>query len=152
MQLGRIYRASRAVATPGAANYTPPMKTVVVVSTLAFSVGLIAPVFAQAPTPTVVESPTVTVLTGLLAPQFQEEMNFITQALGVSCSTCHARGNFASDEKPEKLAARRMLEMTRAINKQNFPDHKPKPGESVLGRVTCYTCHQGERTPKLPPG
>ena len=34
--------------------------------------------------------------------------------------------------------------MTKAINKQFFPDHKPKPGESVLGRVTCYTCHQGE--------
>lgn len=80
-------------------------------------------------------------------------MNFITQALGVTCGTCHApRGNFASDEKPEKLTARRMLEMTRDINKQYFPDHKPKAGESVLGRVTCYTCHQGERTPKLPPG
>lgn len=107
---------------------------------------------AQTPTPTVVDSPTVKVLTGLLAPQFQEEMNFITQALGVTCNTCHARGNFASDDKPEKLTARKMLEMTRGINKQFFPDHKPKNGESVLGRVTCYTCHQGERTPKLPPG
>ena len=128
------------------------MKLVVVASFLVFSAGLIAPAFAQAPTPTVVDSPTVKVLTGLLAPQFQEEMNFMTQALGVTCATCHARGNFASDEKPEKLTARRMLEMTKAINKQNFPDHTPKPGESVLGRVTCYTCHQGERTPKLPPG
>jgi len=62
------------------------------------------------------------------------------------------RGNFASDEKPEKLTARRMLEMTKGINKQFFPDHTPKAGESVLGRVTCYTCHQGERTPNLPPG
>ena len=107
---------------------------------------------AQAPTPTVVDSPGVKVLTGLLAPQFQEEMNFITQALGVTCGTCHVRGNFASDEKPEKLTARRMLEMTKGVNQQFFPDHKPKEGESVLGRVTCYTCHQGERTPKLPPG
>jgi hypothetical protein len=107
---------------------------------------------AQTPTATVVDSPSVKVLTGLLAPQFQEEMNFITQALGVTCGTCHTRGNFASEEKPEKLTARRMLEMTKGINKQFFPDHKPKEGESVLGRVTCYTCHQGERTPKLPPG
>lgn len=128
------------------------MKIVAVASVLAFSLGVIAPVSAQPPTPTVVDSPTVKVLTGLLAPQFQEEMNFITQALGVTCATCHARGNFASDEKPEKLTARRMLEMTKGINKQFFPDHKPKDGESVLGRVTCYTCHQGERTPKLPPG
>jgi Photosynthetic reaction centre cytochrome C subunit len=128
------------------------MKIVVAASFLTITLGLISPVFAQAPTPTVVDSPAVKVLTGLMAPQFQEEMNLITQALGVTCGTCHVRGNFASDEKPEKLTARRMLEMTKAINKQNFPDHQPKPGESVLGRVTCYTCHQGERTPKLPPG
>jgi hypothetical protein len=111
-----------------------------------------APARAQTPTPTVVDSPAVKVLTGLLAPQFQEEMNLITQALGVTCGTCHVRGNFASDEKPEKLTARRMLEMTKGINKQFFPEHTPKEGASVLGRVTCYTCHQGERTPKLPPG
>ena len=109
-------------------------------------------VSAQAPTPTVVDSPAVKVLTGLLAPEFQEEMNHMVQALGVSCGTCHTRGNFASDDNPKKITARRMLEMTKAINTQFFPDHKPKPGESVLGRVTCYTCHQGEATLKLPPG
>jgi hypothetical protein len=103
---------------------------------------------AQAPTPTVVESPYVKVLTVLFAQQFQEEMNFMVQALGVSCNTCHARGNFASEEKPEKLKARQMLEMTRAINKQFFPDYTPKEGESVLGRITCYTCHKGESVPK----
>ena len=117
------------------------------------TVALIPAVSAQQPVATVVDSPTVKVLTGLLAPDFQEEMNHMVQALGASCNTCHApRGNFASDEKPLKLKARQMLEMTKAINKQFFPDHKPKPGESVLGRVTCYTCHQGESTPKLPPG
>ena len=109
-------------------------------------------VSAQAPTPTVVDSPAVKVLTGLLAPEFQEVMNHMVQALGVSCGTCHTRGNFASDDNPKKITARRMLEMTKAINNQFFPDHKPKPGESVLGRVTCYTCHQGQATPKLPPG
>jgi hypothetical protein len=113
---------------------------------------LVRPALAQAPTPTVVDSPAVKILTGLLAPDFQEEMNLMTQALGASCNTCHVRGNFASEEKPLKLKARQMLEMVRAINKQYFPDHKPKDGESVLGRVTCYTCHQGEQTPKLPPG
>jgi photosynthetic reaction center cytochrome c subunit len=107
---------------------------------------------AQAPTPTKVESPTVKVLTGLFAQEFQEEMNHMVQALGVTCNTCHVRGNFASDDNPKKIVARRMLEMTKALNTQFFPDHKPKPGESVLGRVTCYTCHQGEATPKLPPG
>jgi Photosynthetic reaction centre cytochrome C subunit len=128
------------------------MKLVVGAVLLTSALGLISPVFAQAPTPTVVDSPSVRVLTGLLAPQFQEEMNFITQALGANCNTCHVRGNFASEEKPEKLIARRMLEMTKGLNQQFFPDHKPKDGESVLGRVTCYTCHQGEQKPKSPPG
>ena len=105
-------------------------------------------VTAQAPTPQVVESPSVKVLTGLYAQQFQEEMNFIVQALGVTCMTCHVRGNFASEDKPEKQKARQMLEMTKALNQRYFPDYKPKDGESVLGRVTCYTCHKGESTPK----
>src|SRR5687767_8106662 len=103
---------------------------------------------AQPPTPTVVEGANVKVLTGLFAQQFQEEMNFMVQALGVSCNTCHVRGNFASEDNEKKLLARRMLEMTRAINKQFFPDYKPKEGESVLGQVTCFTCHKGESTPK----
>jgi hypothetical protein len=108
---------------------------------------------AQAPTPEIVTSPNVKVLTGLYAQQFQEEMNLIVQALGVTCNTCHAaRGNFASDEKPLKLKARQMLEMTKALNQQYFPGHKPKEGESVLGRVTCYTCHIVEQTPKTSVG
>jgi hypothetical protein len=102
----------------------------------------------QAPKPEVVVSPNVTVLTGLYAQQFQEEMNLIVQGLGVTCNTCHVRNNFASEEKPEKLKARQMLEMTRALNEKYFPDYKPKEGESVLGKVTCYTCHKGESVPK----
>ena len=105
-----------------------------------------------APAPQLVEGPNVKVLTGLTAQQFQEEMNYIVQGLGVTCGTCHARGNFASEEKPQKLAARKMLEMVKALNKANFPDYKPKDGESVLGRVTCYTCHRGETTPKTAVG
>ena len=107
---------------------------------------------AQAPSPAIVDSPNVKVLTGLTAQQFQEEMNFIVQGLGVTCGTCHVRGNFASEDKPQKQTARKMLEMVKAINKANFPDYKPKDGESVLGRVTCYTCHRGETSPKTSVG
>jgi hypothetical protein len=116
--------------------------------------GLVLPVLASAqpPTPQLVEGPNVKVLTGLYAQQFQEEMNFVVQALGVTCNTCHARGNFASEEKPIKQKARQMFEMTRALNKQYFPDHKPAEGESVIGKVTCYTCHKGEQTPKASVG
>ena len=110
------------------------------------------PSAAQPPTPTVVESPNVKVLTGLLAPDFQEEMNRIVEGLGGSCNTCHARGNFASEENPRKLKAREMLAMVKALNRQYFPDYKPKDGESVLGRITCYTCHQGDLKPKTGPG
>ncbi len=114
----------------------------------------LAPVVAsaQAPTPQVVESPNVKVLTGLFAQQFQEELNLIVQGLGVTCNTCHVPRNFLSEDKPIKQKARQMLEMTRALNKQYFPDYKPKEGESVLGRVTCYTCHKGEQTPKTSVG
>jgi len=108
--------------------------------------------WGQTPTPTVVEGPNVKVLTGLVAPDFQEEMNRIVEGLGGSCGTCHARGNFASEENPRKLKAREMLTMVKALNKQYFPDYKPKDGESVLGRITCYTCHQGDLKPKTGPG
>ena len=105
----------------------------------------------QPPAVGMVDTPTVTVLTGLTVPEFEAEMQLMTQALGLSCGSCHARGNFASDAIPRKTAARRMLEMTRTVNKQFFPDYKPLDGESRLGRVTCFTCHQGDTRPKTQP-
>jgi hypothetical protein len=110
-------------------------------------------VAAQAPTPVnKVETPTVTVLTGLTVPQFEQEMQHFVQAIGVSCGGCHVgRGNFASDDHPRKIKSRQMIEMTKALNAQFFPTHKPAEGESVLGRITCFTCHQGELKPKSAP-
>jgi len=93
------------------------------------------------PTPQIVDTPTVKVLKGLTAPEFEAEMQQINVALGVSCAFCHVRGNFASDDNPHKLTARKMLEMTGKINEQFFPG---------TTRVTCYTCHQGEQKPKTP--
>src|SRR5882672_7121730 len=83
--------------------------------------------------PAIVDTPTVNVLTGLTVQEFEAEMQLMTQALGLSCGSCHARGNFASDANPRKLAARRMIEMTKAVNKQFFADYKPLDGESRLG-------------------
>jgi photosynthetic reaction center cytochrome c subunit len=123
------------------------MKIVVALSIVLLS----GPAFAQQPppaAPAMVDSPTVLVLTGLTVREFEAEMQLMTQALGLSCGSCHARGNFASDANPRKLAARRMIEMTKAINKQYFPDYKATEGESRLGRVTCFTCHQGDTRPK----
>ena len=111
-----------------------------------------AAAWAQDPKVDKVESPTVKVLTGLTVSEFEQEMQHFVQAVGGSCGGCHMpKGNFASDENPRKLKARQMIEMTKALNQQFFPTHTRVEGESVLGRVTCYTCHQGELKPKSAP-
>jgi hypothetical protein len=102
-------------------------------------------------TQAMVDTATVKVLTGLTVQEFEAEMQLMTQALGLSCGSCHARGNFASDANPRKLAARRMIEMTKGLNAQFFADYKPLEGQSRLGRVTCFTCHQGDSRPKTTP-
>lgn len=83
-------------------------------------------------------------------------MHSFNDALGVKCNFCHAgandangqfRMNFASDEKPEKQAARGMYKMTAKINKKFF---KYKAGEAgdALPPVTCVTCHNGKPHPE----
>ena len=49
---------------------------------------------------------------------------------------------------------RRMIELVKTINGQFFPDYKPSGAvgdESRLGKVTCFTCHQGQERPKTNP-
>ena len=120
---------------------------------LIVGLGLSTVLAAQAPEkPNMVDTPTVKVLTGLTVPQFEQEMQHFVQAIGVGCGGCHVgRGNFASDENPRKLKARQMIEMTKALNKQFFGSYVAAEGESILGRVTCYTCHQGDVKPKTAP-
>ena len=113
-----------------------------------------APASAQAsppPQPTVAEGPNITVLKGLLVPQFEVEMRHFVEALGVNCGGCHLPRNFVSEDHPRKAVARRMIEMTRQLNATYFPDFVPAEGQSTLGRVTCYTCHQGETQPARAP-
>ena len=90
----------------------------------------------------------VKILTELEGQPLRAEMRRIAAALGVECDHCHVQGNYASDEKLPKRVGRRMIEMTKSINAQSFPKYQVKEGESVLGRVTCMTCHQGTTTPK----
>jgi hypothetical protein len=99
------------------------------------------------PTPAPMDSPTLEVLRGYTVPEFEAEMQQFVIALGVSCGFCHVPRNFASDDNPRKMTARRMIEMTLALNRQYFPDHRPAAGESRLGKVTCFTCHQGQERP-----
>jgi hypothetical protein len=104
----------------------------------------------RAQEPAIVDTPGVKLLRGLTVPQFEAEMQLMTQGLGVSCGFCHARGNFAAETNPRKATARRMLEMVQTMNRQFFPDYRPSDGESRLGKVTCFTCHQGAERPKSP--
>lgn len=103
------------------------------------------------PKPAIAESAGIKVLRGLTVPEFEQEMQMMVQALGVSCQFCHVRNNFASEANEHKITSRRMLEMTKLINLQFFPNYTPLEGESKLGKVTCMTCHQGNEKPKSGP-
>lgn len=76
----------------------------------------------------------VQTLKELRASELDGVMIFMSAALGVGCTYCHTNP-WDSDEKSAKLAARRMIVMTRAINKEHFSGNPA---------VTCYTCHRGQ--------
>ena len=88
----------------------------------------------------------VQVLGDLDTAQFNRLMGAITVWVApqdgdnASCAYCHNIENMASDEKYTKVVARRMIQMTRAINSQ-YKSHVAETG------VTCYTCHRGMPVP-----
>ena len=69
-------------------------------------------------------------------------MRRFSAALGVECEHCHVENNFASEDKPAKATARKMLIMAGAINKDHFGGQ---------GAVSCYTCHRGQTHPLTAP-
>ena len=82
-------------------------------------------------------------------------MESYNKALGVTCDFCHAsfQGfpdslDFASDAKPMKEEARKMMRMTIKINKENFYFDKEERPE-YLKVVHCMVCHRGEAYPDL---
>ncbi|MCI0487678.1 MAG: photosynthetic reaction center cytochrome c subunit [Blastocatellia bacterium] len=81
--------------------------------------------------------------TGLPASQLDGVMNYMSASLGVGCSYCHT-DSWESDDRAAKNNARRMIEMTRAINKTNYGVE--------WGVVSCYTCHVGRPFPEATPG
>ena len=84
----------------------------------------------------------IKVLKGIPSDQLIPSMQFITAALGVQCQFCHVDGHFDQDDKPPKEAARHMMTMMFAINKDNFRGHR---------EVTCNTCHRGSVHPMAVP-
>ena len=84
----------------------------------------------------------IQVLKGIPADQLQPTMQFIAGSLGVECTFCHVQNAFEKDDKKSKLAARKMIEMQMAINKNHFDGDL---------RVTCYSCHHGAHEPAAIP-
>ena len=94
-------------------------------------------------------------------------MNTFVESLGVAppagegCGFCHAtdtsqppaagRGpalDYASDAKKEKEVARKMISMTMALN----ADSLSGVGDAAAKeKVSCFTCHQGQKKPAFTP-
>jgi len=83
-------------------------------------------------------------------------MDEFKDALGVKCSFCHVHQkdnprewDFASDEKPEKSVARKMISMTNRINKKFFHGKSKVGEENAVLEVHCITCHHGTAHPEM---
>jgi photosynthetic reaction center cytochrome c subunit len=89
----------------------------------------------------------VQVLRGIPASEFIETMGFFAVSLTANCTTCHGDASAGSwehysDNTPLKQSARRMVVMMNSINQANFGGKR---------EVTCYTCHRGDRSPRVTP-
>jgi hypothetical protein len=72
-------------------------------------------------------------LKALPSSEFLNNMRYFAWALGKDCEFCHVEHKFDADDKEEKRTARKMVEMTAAINGHNFEGHQ---------EVRCFTCHE----------
>ena len=100
------------------------LPTVLVIGWIVWA-GLCSASFAQnagAPTAKTAEQQfkNIQVLKGVPAEQVIPTMQFISGSLGVECEFCHVEGAFNKDDKKTKLAARKIITMVMAINKDNF--------------------------------
>ena len=86
----------------------------------------------------------IKVLQGMPASQMAPVMHVMRASLGVRCDYCHVLegDRYDLDTKPAKEAARDMLRMVMAINKENFAGNP---------EVTCQTCHHGKVHPDRAP-
>lgn len=102
----------------------------------------------QAPQPTAEQVfKNVQTLKGLPVDEFLETMGMFAAATGLNCTDCHVDESGGSwdkyaDDNQLKRTTRAMVGIMTAINKQYFGG---KPG------VTCYSCHNGNRRPKIIP-
>jgi photosynthetic reaction center cytochrome c subunit len=89
----------------------------------------------------------VQVLKGIPVDQFLGTMGFIAASLSVNCTECHVAGangmitDYAADT-PKKQKARQMMIMVKNLNQASFGGGH---------RVTCYTCHRSDTSPRETP-
>jgi len=83
-------------------------------------------------------------------------MYTFNRALGVGCAYCHyttrdettfTSVDFASDNKREKIIARKMMKMAISLNKKYF-DTKIDSRIRTNPVIWCRTCHRGHAIPK----
>jgi len=89
----------------------------------------------------------IKVLNGMPESQLIPVMNFFAASMGRRCNYCHVNNqgqwDYASDDKPEKAAAREMVKLVMDINKTTE--------RLKLDPVSCYTCHRGRTSPQSIP-
>ena len=89
----------------------------------------------------------VQILKGIPVDEFMDTMGMFSAATSMNCTDCHTPDSTTTwdkfaDDTPLKRTARTMMSMVSALNKESFKG---------VRAVTCYTCHRGERRPKLVP-
>ena len=89
----------------------------------------------------------VQMLKGLPVDEFLDTMGMFAASTGLNCTDCHVDESGGSweryaDDNPLKIRTRQMMAMMTAINKQHFGGRQG---------VTCYSCHNGNRRPKVIP-
>ena len=94
--------------------------------------------------------------------QVRAVMQTFAESLGVQCTHCHAADptapppaegrppalDYSLDEKKEKEIARQMIQMTMALNSDGL---KGVGDPAVPEKVSCLTCHNGQKTPATKP-
>ena len=84
----------------------------------------------------------------------EKVMEEFSKSLGVDCKFCHVQidstnWDMASDQKPEKSAARKMIKMSNKINKDFFKAKTKYGEENAVLEIRCMTCHRGEPHPEI---
>lgn len=89
----------------------------------------------------------VQVLKGLPVDEFLETMGMFAASTGLNCTDCHIPESGGSwdryaDDNQLKRTTRGMVAMVNTINKSYFGGRQG---------ITCYSCHNGNRRPKVIP-